>query len=117
MQCASSITMDSTFCVNVGGHRSLENHVSLRHILGNVIRILYCISMIQFPVHILLIKMRRIKILTHNTVGSKIVAMFENFGLGGVWHLGAWDSCLVLGESNKVFHLGFQMSYISCDLN
>ena len=46
-----------------------------------------------------------------HTVGSKTVAMFENFGLGGVWHLGAWDSCLVLRELNKVFHLGFQMSY------
>ena len=48
---------------------------------------------------------------TTNTVGSKTVAMFEGFAVGGVWRLGAWEWRLALVGLGKVLLLGYQTSF------
>jgi hypothetical protein len=45
------------------------------------------------------------------TVGSKTVAMFEDFVVGGVWSLGAWEWRLALVGLGKVLLLGYQTSF------
>ena len=51
-------------------------------------------------------------------VGSKTIAIFGNFRLGGgVLHLGAWELCLVLvGQSEVLLH-GFLIVFRSYDLD
>ena len=46
-----------------------------------------------------------------STVGSKTVAMFEGFAVGGVWRLGAWEWRLALVGLGKVLLLGYQTSF------